>query len=577
MKQKWQILKPDRHKVSNLSKTLGISKTVATVLVNRKIDGVETASLFLQSKIKSLADPFLLKDSQKAAEIIVEYIKNKKKIVIYGDYDVDGITSTLIMYQFLTHIGAKVDHYIPHRLEDGYGLNTYTLEEIATNKGELVITVDCGITSVDEVKYAKDLGLETIIVDHHHVAETVPPAIAIVNPHQPDCKYPFKEMAAVGVAFSFLMVLKKVVEKDGFFKGQLPNLVEYLDIVAMGTVADMVPLLESNRIFVKHGLLQMQKNKRPGLLALANICGLKNLKEITPAAISYKMAPRLNAAGRIGNAIKGLELIECLDYDTALKMAEELNLTNEYRQQLEAEIFEQAISKVENSDILETKSAIILYSQKWHPGVIGIVASRLVEKYYKPTIMISVEDGVGRGSARSIPQLHIYNILEELSGYLVQYGGHKYAAGLTIKESNIEEFIARFDILVSKALSNESYSQSTDIDAELPLNELAPDLIVALSKLEPFGMNNQEPNFLAKNVQILKQSVINRSHLHWKLGLPDTTMTFNSIGFGLLNEQNSPNVGDMVDIVYFPRINTYGGNITLQLYIKDFVFSEKKD
>ena len=504
MKEKWQILKPDRHKVSNLSKTLGISKTVATVLVNRKIDGVEAASLFLQSKIKSLSDPFLLKDSQKAAEIIVEYIKNKKKIVIYGDYDVDGITSTLIMYQFLTHIGAKVDHYIPHRLEDGYGLNTYTLEEIATNKGELVITVDCGITSVDEIKYAKDLGLETIIVDHHHVAETVPPAIAIVNPHQSDCKYPFKEMAAVGVVFSFLMVLKKVVEKDGFFKGQLPNLVEYLDIVAMGTVADMVPLLESNRIFVKHGLLQMQKNKRPGLLALANICGLKNLKEITPAAISYKMAPRLNAAGRIGNAIKGLELIECLDYDTALKMAEELNLTNEYRQQLEAEIFEQAISKVENSDILETKSAIILYSQKWHPGVIGIVASRLVEKYYKPTIMISVEDGVGRGSARSIPQLHIYNILEELSGYLVQYGGHKYAAGLTIKESNIEEFIAKFDILVSKALSNETYSQSTDIDAELPLNELAPDLIVALSKLEPFGMNNQEPNFLAKNVQILK-------------------------------------------------------------------------
>lgn len=577
MKQKWQILKPDKNKVNNLSNTLGISKTVATVLVNRKIDGVEAASLFLQSKIKSLPDPHLLKDSKKAAEIVVEYVKQKKKIVVYGDYDVDGITSTLIIYQFLTHVGGKVDHYIPHRLEDGYGLNTYTLEEIATNGGELVITVDCGITSFDEIKYAKDLGLQTIILDHHHVADPIPPAIAIVNPHQVDCKYPFKEMAAVGVVFSFLMVLKKAVEKDGFFKGQLPNLVEYLDIVAMGTVADMVPLLESNRIFVKHGLNQMRKNKRPGLLALANICGLKNLKEITPSAISYKMAPRLNAAGRIGNAIKGLELIECLDYDVALKMAEELNLTNEYRQQLEAEIFEQAMAKVENSDILETKSTIILYSQKWHPGVIGIVASRLVEKYYKPTIMISVEDGIGRGSARSIPQLHIYNILEELSGYLVQYGGHKYAAGLTIKESNIEEFILKFDELAAKALSNESYSQSTEIDAELPLSELAPDLIVALSKLEPFGMNNQEPNFLAKNVQILKQSVINRSHLHWKLGLPDTTMTFNSIGFGLLNETNSPNVGDYIDIVYFPRINTYGGNITLQLYIKDFIFSEKSN
>ncbi len=573
MKEKWQILKPDKSKVEILSKTLGISRTVSSVLVNRGIDGVEAASFFLQAKLKMLPDPFLLKDAEKASEIIIKYIQGKKRIVIYGDYDVDGITSTLIMYEFLTHVGAHVDYYIPHRLEDGYGLNTYTLEEIATNGGELVITVDCGITSYDEVKYAKDLRLETIIIDHHHVGESIPPAIAIVNPHQKDCKYPFKDMAAVGVAFSFLMVLKKIIEKNGFFKGNLPNLVEYMDIVALGTVADMVPLIESNRIFVKYGLLQMQKNKRPGLLALANICGVKNLKEITPAVISYKMAPRLNAAGRIGNAIKGLELILSNDYDAALKMAEELNLTNEYRQQLEAEIFDQAMAKVENSDILTTKSSLVLFSEKWHPGVIGIVASRLVEKYYKPTIMISVEDGIGRGSARSIPQLHIYNILEQLSGYLVQYGGHKYAAGLTIKEANIPEFVEKFNHLVSVALCEEVFSQSTEIDGELPLSELAPDLIVALSKLEPFGMNNQEPCFIARNVQILKQSIINRSHLHWKLGAENTTMTFNSIGFGLINNNEVPNVGNTLDIIYFPRINIYGGNITLQLYIKDFVIN----
>ena len=574
MKPKWQILNPDPGKIDTLSKTLGISKTVATVLVNRGIDEVETASMFLQAKIKSLPDPFLLKDAEKAAGIIIDYIKNRKKIVIYGDYDVDGITSTLIMYQFLSHIGASVDHYIPHRLEDGYGLNTYTLEEIATNGGELVITVDCGITSVDEVKYAKDLGLATIIIDHHHVGETVPPAIAIVNPHQPDCQYPFKEMAAVGVAFSFLMVFKKIVEKDGFFEGTLPNLVEYLDIVALGTVADMVPLLESNRIFVKYGLTQMQKNKRPGLLALANICGLKSLKEITPSVISYKMAPRLNAAGRIGNAIKGLELIESTDYDAALKMAEELNLTNEYRQQLEAEIFDQALAKVENSDIIQKRNSIVLYSEKWHPGVIGIVASRLVEKFYKPTIMISVEDGIGRGSVRSIPQLHIYKVLERLSNYLVQYGGHKYAAGLTIQESKIAEFIDKFDEIVAEELEEEVFGQFTEIDAELPLKELSPDLIVAISKLEPFGINNPEPNFLAKKVKILKQNVINRSHLHWKLGIKGINMTFNAIGFGLLNHRNAPVVGDLIDIIYFPKINMYGDTANLQLYIKDFVFSE---
>ena len=574
MKGKWQILEPDKSKVENLTKTLGISNTVATVLVNRGIDGVEAASLFLQAKLKGLSDPFLLKDGEKAAKIIIAAVKKRKKIVIYGDYDVDGITSTLIMYKFLSFVGAHVDYYIPHRLEDGYGLNTYTLEEIATNGGNLVITVDCGITSVEEVKYAKDLGLETIIIDHHHVGETVPEAVAIVNPHQDDCEYPFEDMAAVGVAFTFLMVLKKLVEKDGLYEGNLPNLVEYLDIVAMGTVADMVPLLDSNRIFVKHGLTQMQKNNRPGLLALANICGVKNLKEVTPSVISYKMAPRLNAAGRIGNAIKGLELILCNDYDVALKMAEELNLTNEFRQQLEAEIFDQANSRVENNEEYLKRSSIVLHSTKWHPGVIGIVASRLVEKYYKPTIMISIEDGIGRGSARSIPQMHIYNILEELSHYLVQYGGHKYAAGLTIKAEDVPAFIEDFERLAAVALSKEVYVQSTDIDEELPLLELAPDLVVALSKLEPFGMNNQEPNFLARRVKILKQSIINRSHLHWKLGIEESGMSFNSIGFGLLNSKEAPEVGDYVDIVYFPKINTYGGNITLQLYVKDFEISE---
>ncbi|MBO4441739.1 single-stranded-DNA-specific exonuclease RecJ [bacterium] len=570
MKGEWSFLDADPYKVDELCKTLGISKTVATVLVNRKIDTVESASLFLQAKLKSLPDPFLLKDADKAAQIVIEHIKNKKKIVIYGDYDVDGITSTLLMFQFLTHLGARVDRYIPHRLEDGYGLNTYTLEEIATNAGDLVITVDCGITSIDEIAYAANLGLKTIIIDHHHVGTEVPPAVAIVNPHREDCEYPFKDMAAVGVVFTFLMVMKKLVERDGFFTGELPNLVEYLDIVAMGTVADLVPLLESNRIFVKHGLTQMRKNQRPGLQALANVCGVKSLKDITPTTISYKMAPRLNAAGRIGNAIKGLELIESTNFTQALQLAEELNLTNEYRQQVEAEIFEQALEKVKSSNILDTKNSIILHSDKWHPGVIGIVASRLVERFYKPTIMISVEDGVGRGSARSIPEVHIYKILEQLSNYLVQFGGHKYAAGLTILEQNIEPFMAEFDKIVAEQLNDGVQSQATEIDASLPLKDLAPDLVVALSKLEPFGMSNSEPNFIARDVRIMKQTIINRAHLHWKLRAKDSPMIFNAIGFGLLNHSDRPKIGDLVDIIYFPKISTYGGNITLQLYVKDF-------
>jgi len=573
-KKEWVVKEPEREKIKKLSSTLGISETIATILINRGVEDVEEASIFLQAKLKNLPDPFLIKDSEKGAKIIIEAVKARKKIVIYGDYDVDGITSTVVMYLFLSHIGGNVTYHIPHRMEDGYGLNTYALEEIATDGGELVITVDCGITSIEEVKYAKKIGLDVIIVDHHHVGEFIPNASAVINPHQDDCDFPFNEMAAVGVAFSFIMVLKKMVEEDGFFESELPNLKEYMDIVAMGTVADMVPLLDSNRIFVKYGLQQMKKNKRPGIRALAAISGIKTLDDVKPSLISYKMAPRLNAAGRIGNAIKGVELLLCKDFDYAISIAEELNVTNEFRQELEAEIFEQAIYKVENEGLLENNS-LILYSKNWHPGVIGIVASRLVEKYFKPTIMISIEGGIGKGSARSIPSLHIYNLLEELNYLLVQYGGHKFAAGLTIKEGDVEEFKQKFDDKVGKILIPEDYVSFLEIDYKVSLDKLTPDLVVALSKLEPFGMSNTEPNFAAYRVKIKKQSIINRSHLHWMLRAEDTNIDFDAIGFGLISDRPAPKVGDIIDIVYFPRINTWGGNVSLQLFIKDFRYSDK--
>jgi len=576
MKQKiWQKLNPNSNVVNNLAGKLGISKLVAQIMVNREITDFEAASLFLQAKLSHLPDPFLLKDVTNSLNIQIYRIKNNKKIVIYGDYDVDGITSTVVMYKFLQKLNADVSYYIPNRLEDGYGLNTFTLEQVATDGGDLVITVDCGITSVDEVEYAKNLGLEVIIIDHHHVGERIPDALAIVNPHQENCKYPFSGMAAVGVAFSFLMVLKKVVQKDSFFNVKLPNLIDYLDIVAMGTVADMVPLLSTNRIFVKHGLNQLKKKNRPGFLALANICGVKTLNDVTPSTISYKMAPRLNAAGRIGDAVKGVELILSDNYDEALKIAKELNLTNEYRQKLEAEIFEQAVEMVEKNELHKNHSCIIIASKKWHAGVIGIIASRLAEKYYKPTIMISIENGVGRGSARSIPELHIYNMLETLSHFLVRYGGHKFAAGLTIPEKNITEFKEEFDKLVHKEVHEKEYTDTLDIDAELNLEDLSPELVVAVSKLEPFGMNNPEPNFLARNVLIKKQNIINRSHFYWKLQGKNSSLIYNAIAFSLLDQKQMPVAGDKIDIIFFPRINNWNGSVSLQLYIKDFRFSEK--
>lgn len=570
-KKEWEFLHPSQQSVDHIARSLGLSDVVAAALVNRSIDDVESASLFLQNRLRALPDAFLLKDAEKASLILIDAIKTNKKIVIYGDYDVDGITSTVVMYKFLLLLGAHVDYYIPLRLEDGYGLNTYTLEEIATDGGNLVVTVDCGITSWKEVEYAKNLGMSVIVVDHHHVGEKIPDAVAIVNPHQEECNYPFEDMAAVGVAFSLLMVLKKKVDEDGFFKGQLPNLLEYMDIVALGTVADMVPLQESNRIFVKYGLAQMVKNNRPGLVALAQICGVKSLADITPTVISYKMAPRLNAAGRIGNAIKGVDLLLCDNIEDARNIAEELNFTNEYRQQLEADIFEQAKKMVEDNKLHETKCALVLASEKWHPGVIGIVASRLAEIYAMPTLMISIDGALGRGSARSARNVHIYNIIEGLKGLLVQFGGHKFAAGMTIAEANIREFAEKFDHGVRLAMTDDDSPYVIEVSAELPLNKLSPEQVVALAQLEPFGMNNPEPNFLAKDVVITKQSIINKAHIHWKLEMKGHKINYNSIGYGLLGEDVvTPKVGDHIDIIYYPRISMWGGNVALQLYIKDF-------
>ncbi|MFO7736447.1 MAG: single-stranded-DNA-specific exonuclease RecJ [bacterium] len=576
MKKKWKLLEINNEVANKITRLFGISPKLAALLVNRGFSDLENVSMFLRTKLADLDDPMLLKDSLKASEIISDRIKKNKKIVIYGDYDVDGITSTVLMYTFLQALGARVEYYIPHRVGEGYGLNITTLEEIAADKGDLVITVDCGITSVSEVEYAKNIGLDVIIVDHHNIADKIPEALAIVNPKQKDCSYPFKDMAAVGVTFILIRALKRYIkENDEDMEEKLPNLTGYLDIVCLGTVADMVPLIKSNRIFVKHGLKVMNRKKRPGLVALAQKCGVKRINEIDPSVISFKMAPRLNAAGRIGNAAKGVKLLLCQDKKEALEIAEELNITNEYRQRLEASIYESAVAKIKEGALHENSNSLVLSSENWHPGVIGIVASRLVEQYNMPVIMISVENGVGRGSARSIPELHIYNVIEDLNELLMQYGGHEFAAGITLKAENIAEFTERFNKMVNERVYEREQERSVLIDYELPLNDLKPELVVSFSRIEPYGIKNEEPNFLAKEVIITRQNVINSAHLHWKLSSSESSIQYDAIAFGCYDKEDGPKKGDKIDIVYYPRINYWGGNITLQLYIKDFDIIER--
>lgn len=569
MEKEWKICTSHQGKVQELSGELNIHPLITQVLFNRGIKEKGSIHKFLYPSLKDLHSPFHMKDMDKAVDRITKAVLNRERIVIYGDYDADGVTSTTLLLDFLQELGGNVSYYIPNRLEEGHGLNREALDQIAQSGTRLIITVDCGITNIQEIAYATTLGMDTIITDHHETPVDLPPALAILNPKQPGCTFPFKELAGVGVVFNLIIALRARLREMGFWKNApVPNLKNYLDLVALGTVADMVPLVDENRIFVKMGLTFLTKGLRPGIAALKNVSGLE-IKEIEASDVGFKLAPRINAGGRIGVANDGVELLISRDRDTAQPFAERLNQNNHQRQRIEEQILSDVLKHIDtDSDLLQRKS-LVLASSKWHPGVIGIVASRLVEQYWRPVILISITEGVGKGSGRSIKEFNLYQGLKSCRHLLEGFGGHKYAAGMTLLEDNITEFYRFFEAAAKESLQDRELYPKIEIDSMVNLDDLTETFTEHLCSLPPFGIANPEPVFCASGFKVMEAQVVGEKHLKFKVF--QDTIPFEVIGFNMGHYH--PSLSSSIQIAFVPQVNMWQGKRSLQLKLKDIKIS----
>ena len=563
-KKRWRVREPELALQKTLAASLNISTITSQLLINRGISDIQQAERFLSSTLSDIRSPLGMKGMKEGVERVQKALHNKEKIAIYGDYDVDGITSTSILLMFLKSAGANVSYYIPERIAEGYGLNADAISKLAERGVTLLITVDCGISDHAELKLAKELGMDVVVTDHHEVPGDLPPAYAIINPKQSGCPFPFKNLAGVGVAFNFIIALRATLRDEGFWKEkEVPNLKEYLDLVALGTIADVVPLVDENRIFVKYGLMELTASTKPGIIALKEISGLNDVP-INAGMVGYRLAPRINAAGRVGKGVDGVRLLTSESYDEAASIAKLLDDGNKERQGLEEVILREATEMVESGLISDRKS-IVLASESWHPGVIGIVASRIAEKYYRPTVMIAIKDGVGKGSARSIHSFMLYEGLKECSHLLNEFGGHDYAAGLSINEENIEKFSDAFERVASNKLSDEDMVPEMDIDATMDLNDVTEGLVKELDNLAPFGEANPEPLLCSTGLGIADCKVVGNNHL--KMRVKQGRTVRDAIGFGMGNLNLSPGIN--LDTAFIPQINLWNGGKSIQLKLKD--------
>lgn len=575
MSARWIANPPDIELQDILGRELKISPLTAQLLINRGLRCPSEAFSFLSPSLKNLHDPFGMKDMDKAASRILEAIRKSGKITIYGDYDVDGVAATALLYLFLKEAGACVSFFIPERLKQGYGLNNQALRHLADSGAKLVITTDCGITNYEEVSFANSIGLDVIITDHHEPPEKVPPAYAILNPKQPDCAFPFKGLAGVGVAFNLVIALRARLKECGHFSASIPNLKRYTDIVALGTIADMVPLLDENRILVKYGLDELTLGKRPGIRALKQVSSLNSV--IKAGHVGFQLAPRINAAGRLDNASRGVRLLITEDDKEAMDIAGELDRENIDRRGIEKDILSEAIEIIEMEEFeIEKKRAVILAKEGWHPGVIGIVASRLVERYHRPTVVISLKHGIGKGSARGIRKFHILDGLRECANFLERYGGHKMAAGLTIHQDNIKPFESSFYDYTKRSLKQEDLIPEVSLDSYVALSELNEKVVAEIEALAPFGLANPEPLLGARDANIVQSEVVGNNHLKLKIKqtspttfypLPSTGCSFDGIAYG--KGDVHPLQGNGFDIAFIPYIDKWNGNRNLRLKVKE--------
>ncbi|MBO8137377.1 MAG: single-stranded-DNA-specific exonuclease RecJ [Desulfotomaculum sp.] len=544
-----------------LANQLNISELLAQILINRGIHTVEEARAFLGSELDRLHDPLLMKDMDKALAAVMECLKGGRPILVHGDYDVDGISATALLVNALHRLGGVVDYYIPHR-DQGYGLHSDTLRWAAEEGYRLIITVDCGITALEEAELAKELGLILVITDHHEPGEQLPDADAVVNPKRADCRYPFKELAGVGVAVKLVQAVYREVE--------LPNDAWYdlLDVACLGTVADVVPLLGENRIIVKHGLEQLRISPNLGLAALKEVSGVAN-RQINTSDVGFALAPRLNAAGRIADPRLGVELLLCPEPERARKIACELDANNRERQNIEMQVLEEALAMLEEHPEYLEKKVLVLASDRWHPGVIGIVASRLLERFYRPVLLISLDGEEGKGSARSIEGLHLYNALDYCKDLLVNYGGHEKAAGFSIMAKEVDSLREKINQYADEVLDEEALVPSITVDKVVSLEELNTEVVEEMAKLSPFGCCNPGPILGCRGVQMIDWRAVGDNQNHLKVRVRGNRAVLDGIGFNLAAYGEMLAAGKKVDVAFAPEINEWNGRRSVQLKIKD--------
>lgn len=560
-KKIWRIGNSDSIIIEKIQKKYGLSRIVAQILGNRHLTSSQDIRSFLYADLNDLADPYEIPGIKEGTIRIVEALRNKESILIYGDYDVDGITATTLLTSLLRKLGGNVSYYIPDRLKEGYSLNKEALLQAKKEGINLVITVDCGIASLEEALYAKEIGLDLIITDHHQLPPDLPQAQAVIDPKIAGKNLPWSELAGVGVAFKLAQALARDLDQEQLC-------LELLDLVTIGTIADIVPLQGENRILVKEGLKCLYKIGRPGLLALLNVSGIKT-KEITTEQIGYMVAPRLNACGRLDKAELGVELLLCVDESRARELAEFMDLENRKRKDIESQIMEEAITEIDSKFDLTKDKFIVLASENWHPGVIGIVASRITEKYHRPTILINLEEGIGKGSGRSIPGCNLYEALARQKDLLVNFGGHEMAAGLTIKEENIPELRNNLNNYIQELLSDKEMTPIMQVDGEVYWEEVNKELVYELDKLAPFGCDNPQPVLVLRNKEIARCKEVGAKSNHLKCMVAGKNTYLDGIFFkhGALKAKIES--WSKCDLAFVPEINTWNGSSRVQLVIKD--------
>ena len=578
--RKWTLRPVDEESAEKLSRALNVPPLLGRLLAQKGIRHPDEARKFLDAPLAGLHDPFLMKGMEGAVSHLLGQIRNRRSIGVYGDYDVDGISATALLCRFFSQVGVRVPYYIPSRLDEGYGLHRKGLEKLKEAGCDTVVTVDCGISAHTAAKEAEQMGVRLIITDHHRPPDELPPALAVLNPRQTGCEYPFLGLSGVGVAFKLITAIRRRLHEAGF-GAPLPNLKQHLDLVALGTVADVVPLRDENHIFVRHGLgilsppevaeggFETLDRRKAGIRALQAAANLK-AGTLNVGHISFLIAPRLNAAGRVGEASLGVELLTADDEGEARSRAEVLEEWNRQRQNLQQQAWEEAMAMMDSSGADARDDAIVLASGKWHPGVVGIVAAKLAEEYHQPSVLIHLKDGAGKGSVRSAMGLHVYDALAHCSDLLIQFGGHKGAAGLKVAEEKIDAFRERFREVIRGMKKSGDDERELLLDARVDFSEMDAPLLAQLEEMAPFGEENPRPVFCASRVEVAgSPGAVGREGEHLKLNLRQFREEREAIGFGMGGLLKEPErLKGRLDVAFSPGLNRWRGKTTVQLELR---------